>query len=707
MALEMYNSAEKLTIEADDALRIAIDELVKLRIADVEAKQRLAEAEAAKLEAEKDTQEARAAKLEAEKDTQEARAKAETNLNAKNFEVKGIQSRLNLSNAGRTSAEEVSARLQENISRKNDDIANKNDEISAYRKEIKTLKEQLDARAAAEAEARGAADAEARREAEAEARGAADAEARREAEAEARGAAEAEARLAAHAHLAENDERRAADVAPPAAIQAPGQALINEAPIDAELDGIDNYSFTILFWIKSLKLTGEVTAKLDPTLMLYAPGIKITDPRLFFEFKRKTTSLPTDVLKFAINTSHALVKASIDSDNTFPNLKLDALNAKIREIQARLSRRYTVTKKVGSNTVVYVDNDSKKQRVLSIEPGTEMRYIEEELQLFFIHLLEDLTKKSVDKSKVKREFEKFIFSLIITFSKVYGNEAIEEDTLGERIKYYYLHYFKKYLFANRGSNYIQIILEYHPSDPQADEMFVDKIIEYWQNPPDRVGRVISRLPARPGRPGGGASGFSPGGGLSPGGGFSPGGGRFRVLQSGGSRTNKTLLIIFLLGLSNPKEYMKKAREVIDSIGQEDLVVELLDSIIKEASEHKELTENAYIFVESTADATQIEALEEAIRKHFTKNEISNLKALCSPVSIHTMPEDFQDTLGSSPYFLNGDPEEADITVLKGVGYDDIELTREERIILEKGEIPIGVVLFLYLLCLNPEDSLAV
>ena len=436
--------------------------------------------------------------------------------------------------------------------------------------------------------------------------------------------------------------------------------------------------------------------------MLYAPGIKITDPRLFFEFKRKTTSLPPDVLKSAINTSHALVKASIDRDNTFPDLKLDAFNAKIREIQARLSRRYTASKKTGSNTVVYVDNDSKKQRVLSIEPGTEMRYIEEEIQLFFIHLLDKLTKESVDKSKVKREFEKFIFTLIITFSKVYGNARIEEDTLGERIKYYYLHYFKKYLFENRDSNNVQNMLEYHPSDPQADEMFVDKIIEYWQNPPERVGRVVSRLPARP------AGTFSPGGGLSPGGGFSPGGGRFRVLQSGGSRAPyKTLLIIFLLGLSNPKEFMRKAREVIDSIGQEDLVVDLLDSIIKESSEHSDLTENAYTFTESTADETQIEALEEAIRKYFTKNEISTLKGLCAPVSIHTKPEDFQDTLGTSPYFLNGDPEEAEITVLKGVGYDDIELTREERGILEKGEVPIGVVLFLYLVCLNPEDSLAV
>jgi hypothetical protein len=44
-------------------------------------------------------------------------------------------------------------------------------------------------------------------------------------------------------------------------------------------------------------------------------------------------------------------------------------------------------------------------------------------------------------------------------------------------------------------------------------------------------------------------------------------------------------------------------------------------------------------------------------------------------------------------------------VLKGVG-EDVELTMEERSILEKGEIPIGVVLFLYLVCLNPEDSLA-
>ena len=147
--------------------------------------------------------------------------------------------------------------------------------------------------------------------------------------------------------------------------------------------------------------------------------------------------------------------------------------------------------------------------------------------------------------------------------------------------------------------------------------------------------------------------------------------------------------------------MKKAREIIDSIGQEDLVVDLLDSIIKESSKHTEITENAYTFAPSSADENQIEALEEAINKHFTKNEISNLKGLCMPLSIHKAPEDFQDILGTSPYFLNG--EEA--IVLKGVG-EDVELTMEERSILEKGEIPIGVVLFLYLVCLNSEDSLA-
>ena len=73
-----------------------------------------------------------------------------------------------------------------------------------------------------------------------------------------------------------------------------------------------------------------------------------------------------------------------------------------------------------------------------------------------------------------------------------------------------------------------------------------------------------------------------------------------------------------------------------------------------------------------------------------------LKGLSKPVTIHKRPDEFQDLLGDSPYFLNGNPEDAETTVLKGIDGEDIELTREERSILEKGEIPMGVVLFLYL-----------
>jgi hypothetical protein len=74
----------------------------------------------------------------------------------------------------------------------------------------------------------------------------------------------------------------------------------------------------------------------------------------------------------------------------------------------------------------------------------------------------------------------------------------------------------------------------------------------------------------------------------------------------------------------------------------------------------------------------------------------------------TAPEEYQDVLGSEPYFLEGDPMPLEEIPLKGVKGEDgaeeeVLLTPEERDALtgrnEEG-IPLGGLLLLYTMCLR-------
>jgi hypothetical protein len=163
----------------------------------------------------------------------------------------------------------------------------------------------------------------------------------------------------------------------------------------------------------------------------------------------------------------------------------------------------------------------------------------------------------------------------------------------------------------------------------------------------------------------------------------------------------SILMILLLQMSNKHyDFLEKARDTIREIGQEPFVYELLKTIIQEIPHaEKEFPQESYIFSEFP-HVQGLRILEKAFHKHFTKSEISVLKGLSIPQVIYSRkPKEFEYALGTGAYSLEGSPEEGDVTPMYGIEHD-IDLTRDERALIEKGGIPVGALIFLYMVCLD-------
>jgi hypothetical protein len=164
---------------------------------------------------------------------------------------------------------------------------------------------------------------------------------------------------------------------------------------------------------------------------------------------------------------------------------------------------------------------------------------------------------------------------------------------------------------------------------------------------------------------------------------------------------ESILMILLLQMSNKHyDFLEKAQDTIREIGQEPFVYELLKTIIQEIPHaEKEFPQESYIFSEFP-HVQGLRILEKAFHKHFTKSEISVLKGLSIPQVIYSRkPKEFEYALGTGAYSLEGSPEEGDITPMYGIEHD-IDLTRDERALIEKGGIPVGALIFLYMVCLD-------
>ena len=189
--------------------------------------------------------------------------------------------------------------------------------------------------------------------------------------------------------------------------------------------------------------------------------------------------------------------------------------------------------------------------------------------------------------------------------------------------------------------------------------------------------------------------------------------------SGGGKKKKSfcevMLTLLLLELSENEEFntevfLKKAGTTLDELGQCPLVLRALAEIMDETLS-QEVPEDGYMYSPTNVTNTAFaEQLESAYANNFTQAEKKALLHSAPPIIYYSKsPEEFEGILGNRPYFLNGaNAQPGEDIRLRGVNMDDDEdpvmMTGEERELVEKGGVPLGTILFLYLTCLKDHEE---
>ena len=100
------------------------------------------------------------------------------------------------------------------------------------------------------------------------------------------------------------------------------------------------------------------------------------------------------------------------------------------------------------------------------------------------------------------------------------------------------------------------------------------------------------------------------------------------------------------------------------------------------------------------------ALIESYNEVFDKSDSQMFKTLGTPGSFHaSAPEEFEEVLGKGPFCLvlgESKGESKEETPLHGVSdeYEVVLEEKERKVLEDNGGIPLGGVIFLYLVCLN-------
>jgi len=198
-----------------------------------------------------------------------------------------------------------------------------------------------------------------------------------------------------------------------------------------------------------------------------------------------------------------------------------------------------------------------------------------------------------------------------------------------------------------------------------------------------------------------------------------GGGGPRRPQIGGGRKTSVkslsqgMLLLFLVELRKSNQ-LKTAKEVqtlvnkagkaLDSIGQYELVLTILQEIVGNINIH---TEEGYTYVKlNDLKEEKANALVKSYNDVFSKSDSKMFKTLGTAGSFHaSAPEEFEEVLGKGPFclILDEDKDEGkEETPLHGLSEEyEVVLEEKERNVLEdNGGIPLGGVIFLYLVCLN-------
>ena len=149
---------------------------------------------------------------------------------------------------------------------------------------------------------------------------------------------------------------------------------------------------------------------------------------------------------------------------------------------------------------------------------------------------------------------------------------------------------------------------------------------------------------------------------------------------------------------NYNEFMEKAKIILDELGQRPLVLDSLRKII-DISLYQKLPESGYMFSPINSDLLEFtKSLETVYNENLSDEEKEVLKSTAESFTLHSQsPKEFQGILGENPYFLNGFSDSSDDVPLHGLDDDEIVITPEERNAINKGGIPLGGLLVLYLL----------
>ena len=178
---------------------------------------------------------------------------------------------------------------------------------------------------------------------------------------------------------------------------------------------------------------------------------------------------------------------------------------------------------------------------------------------------------------------------------------------------------------------------------------------------------------------------------------------------------EVMLTLLLLELSENEEFnaevfLKKAGTTLDELGQCPLVLRALAEIMDETL-NQEVPEDGYMYSPTNVTNTAFaEQLESAYANNFTQAEKKALLHSAPPIIYYSKsPEEFEGILGNRPYFLNGaNAQPGEDIRLRGVNMDDDEdpvmMTGEERELVEKGGVPLGTIIFLYLTCLKDHEE---
>jgi len=285
--------------------------------------------------------------------------------------------------------------------------------------------------------------------------------------------------------------------------------------------------------------------------------------------------------------------------------------------------------------------------------------------------------------------------------KVFNPNNLDPKKTENLINYLFLYTYLENTFAIDSDDNVFFMDKYnsHPHTPLNDPQYFYNI--KWEDPKS-LRYFIQYWYERLGRGAGAAAGGGP-----------------RRPQIGGARKTSVkslsqgMLLLFLIELRKSKQ-LKSAKEVqdlvnkagkaLDSIGQYELVL----TILQEVMEHTNTPiHEGYTYVSlASMKKEKANALIESYNEVFDKRDEEMFKTLGTPGSFHaSAPEEFEEVLGKGPFCLvlgESKGESKEETPLHGVSdeYEVVLEEKERKVLEDNGGIPLGGVIFLYLVCLN-------